>query len=454
MLSRPFVSRETRRTGAVLVLVAILIPVLLGAVGLVIDAGLLTAAHRQARNAADAAVLSAAVDLMRGRSPTTATATATAFVHSYNGLPAATVTLQSPPLSGPYVGQPRYVEVTVSNPVRTWLIHILGVDAAQRVRARAVAGYELVSPAARIIALDPDARPGLSISGGGSVITNGTIMVNSTGGGVDEFGAPINNGSSGYAATVSNNGTFRAQSIQVAGGVNSPSSFKPFDANLTTSPLVTRAPMMSDPFLDLPPPTTANEANPTVWPAVNVTGGSTVTLHPGIYPSISISSGNVTFQPGMYIIKGGDLKITEDNVTADGVMFYMTGSDYNVSTGFPDVLDGDRPPAAPSTTQFGSVTINASLTFKGINKPASPYHGMLFYQRRWNTKEFSIQGSSAKGNMLGTMYARSARMKISGQGTYGAQWVVGSLATTGNGIINIEAAGALQSRTNQVFLVE
>src|SRR5438093_13241452 len=74
------------RAGKVLVLFVLLLPVLVGWVGLVIDTGLLLAGHRQAQNAADAAALAAAMDKFRGASDATAAATANTFVQQYNGL--------------------------------------------------------------------------------------------------------------------------------------------------------------------------------------------------------------------------------------------------------------------------------------------------------------------------------------------------------------------------------
>ena len=62
----PFLRPATLRSGKTLVMFAILLPVLLGMTGLVIDGGLLMAAHRQVQNAADAAALAAAMDKYRG----------------------------------------------------------------------------------------------------------------------------------------------------------------------------------------------------------------------------------------------------------------------------------------------------------------------------------------------------------------------------------------------------
>jgi Flp pilus assembly protein TadG len=448
--------RETvagRRAGVVLVVVAILLPVLLGMLGLVIDGGLLMAAHRQARNAADAAALGAAMDLIAGRATSTAAATATTYVRQYNGMEEAQVTVNIPPSTGPHRGSFSHAEVLVTRGSPTVFIQILGVARNQTVVGRSVAGYQPVRSPARIVTLDPAARPGLNISGGGSLLANGPVVINSEGGGVDQSGNVVN-GNNGTAASVSNNATFRATSIRTVGGVNTPANFKHYDTLLSGTPLRAGAPPQSDPFTYLPPPTTATGANPTDRPAVNVTGNSTMKLSPGVYPSIAVNSGTVTFEPGIYIIRGGNLSITEQNVVADGVMFYLTGSDYDVTSGYPDINDYHAVPPASGKVTFGSATINAGLKFSGINNPASPFHGMLFYQRRLNTQEFSIQGNSSSGNLQGTIYAKWASMKIAGQGTYNAQFVVGSLTTTGTGMMHILDGGTLIGQANQVFLVE
>src|SRR5262249_20750158 len=120
-----------KRSGMTLILFAILAPVLVGMVGLVIDAGLLMAAHRQVQNAADAAALGAALDLYRGSTNSTALATANSFVAD-NGLNAtlglnagASNALNIPPQSGAYAGITNYVEANVSINVQTLLIQVL-----------------------------------------------------------------------------------------------------------------------------------------------------------------------------------------------------------------------------------------------------------------------------------------------------------------------------------------
>jgi hypothetical protein len=359
-----------------------------------------------------------------------------------------------PPNSGPHAGNWQYAEVLVSRPSPTIFIQVLGVNRNQSVVGRSVAGYRPIRSPARVVALNPGARPGLDVGGGGSMIVDGPVAVNSEGGGVDQFSMPVSNGNSGVAASVSNNSTFRATSIRTVGGVNNPANFHHFDTTLTGTPLQANSVPQPDPFAYLPPPTIATGADATDRGSVNVSGNPTITLHPGVYSSLRINSGTVTLAPGIYIIRGGALTITEQDVVADGVMFYLTGDDYDVTTGYPDILDYEAKPPASGKTTFSSATINAGLHFSGYDNPNSPYHGMLFYQRRLNTQEFSIQGNSAPGNLRGTIYAKWASLKIAGQGIYDAQFVVGEIATTGQGNVTILDGGDLIGRSNQVFLVE
>ena len=182
-----------RRHGKILPLFAVLLPVLCGMVGLVLDTGLLLAAHRQAQNAADSAAMAAAHRLWRDGPSATSTATtdATTFVQTYNGLANATVTTNIPPVSGNYQSSgtyPNCVEVVVSNTVQTAFLKALGISAST-VSARAVAGVvplDRIHTSSRdngLIALNPAGNPGLLVGDGSSLNVNGSVIVNATGGG-------------------------------------------------------------------------------------------------------------------------------------------------------------------------------------------------------------------------------------------------------------------------------
>src|SRR5205085_11956412 len=103
------------------------------------------------------------------------------------------------------------------------------------------------------------------------------------------------------------------------------------------TPLYARAPMSKDPLRDLAAPQQSNVTSISSWTrtaAVKVGTGETKTFSPGIYEDMQISgSANATFNHGVYIFSptkaNQGFKITgSPTVTGDGVMFYMTGSNY------------------------------------------------------------------------------------------------------------------------------
>jgi len=481
-----------RRRGAILVWFALMAIVLLGMVGLVIDAGILMAEHRHAYNAADAGALAAAVDLLYGRSPAQARATAITYVKTHHDMPdAPDPVVNIPPVNGPYAGATGYVEVIADHPVSTYFIHILpGVDQDQTVQTRAVAGIEMVTAGEGVITLNPNAEPGLRVTGGGSLVVEGRVVCNSEGGGVDENGNPVGNGTD--AAKATNNSTVRATDIRVVGGVNDPDNFQNYDPADPSNVLHCEQLPYPDPLINLATPNVSNGVDATYRgepqasdgslelndqnaeePRLNyvetdpATGEETMVLYPGVYTSIKVTGGNVRFEPGIYVLKPerntrSTLTITGGNVTAEGIMFYNTGDNYDPYTGWPDTTDGDNPPPAPDGAHFGDVVINAAMQFSPIDTDAYVYdppiaeafNGMLFYSRRRNTGTIQIEGNSEEGNLSGTLYAKWSDVSINGQGTYDAQFVVGSMKIDGQGEVTILYDGDRLGKAPQVFLVE
>ncbi len=453
-----------RRPSKALVVFALLAPVLLGMLGLVLDGGLMASAHRQTQNAADAAALAAAMDLFRGRGVASATASATTYVQNYNGLASASVTLNSPPSTGPYAGNNQFVEVVVSYTVNTLLIQILRMNNTQSVSARAVAGWEPVTAGEGVGVLDPNpsGNTGLSVSGNGTTLkVKGRIVVNAT--------------DANAAATASNGTVVKAVKIEVVGGVNNPANFQPYNTG-DPSPLTTGALPEPDPLINLgtpmvgasgffnrdlgSPSVTNGGASGLVLP--NTSGGGVTTLNPGIYHSIDIKGGTVNLNPGIYVLQqpsgGGGaniLSITGGTVTGTGgVMFYNTGSDYNPNTGSPDLNDGTATPSPPGGTKFGGININGATASINLSPlTTGDFAGMLFYQRRWNTQTVKIT-SSGSLQFGGTLYNKWGKFDVTGGGTYDAQFIAGSMSLSGGASLTILNSGGKLAKANQVFLVE
>ena len=452
------IDQPSDRRGTILVVTALVLIALVGLLGLVIDAGQLMTAHRGTQNAADSAATAAAMDLMIGKSNSTAITTATTFVHQYCGLSSATVTVNIPPATGLHTGSSQYAEVIISNSIPVRFIQIVGIASTQTVTARAVAGTEGTSVAAGVISLDKDARPGINLSGNGNLRVNGSVLDNSQGGGLTAGGQPINNGNSGNAITTNGNGKLYAMDVESVGGVNNPSSIKNFNTSNPQSPLHTGTVIQADPYQTLPTPTTANGAVATNYGAINLSGNTNVTLQPGVYSSISVKANvNVTLNPGIYVIAGGGLSMSGNStLTGNGVMIYNTGSDYNASTGLPDSGDGNSSPPAAGNATFGgmSLTGNALINVTPYSNSSSPFDGLVFYQRRLNTQPMTLSGNGSSDVMKGTVYAKWAPLDLSGNGTFNSQYVVQSLNLTGNGDLTLDMTGQHLAKSIQVFLVE
>ena len=446
------------RRGTILVMTAIVLIALLGLLGLVIDGGQMMTAHRATQNAADAAATAAAMDISTGKSNATAIATATSFVKDYNGLANATVTVNVPPASGPHASNSQYVEAIVSNSIRLFFMPVLGVASTQTVTARAVAGNEGSAGGGTVMMLDPTARPGFAADGSAFLKVNGTVYINSNGGGMTQAGQPINNGNSGSAIATSGVGKLIASSIQSVGGISATTSSGVQNYSGSSNPLTTGVAAAADPMLNLPTPTTANGAVSTKYPAVNVANVDTATLSPGVYPSINIQgSAKVTMNPGIYIITGGGVNVgNSGTLSGTGVMIYNTGSDFNVATGFPDSGDlSQSPSSSGGSTQFGSLNLAGSgiINLTPITNSSSAFNGVGFYQRRLNTKPF-IQSGYTTAPFKGTIYAKWAQVQLTGSASYSAQFVVGSVRIDGGTSITVDATGQNVAKVAQVFLVE
>jgi hypothetical protein len=225
---------------------------------------------------------------------------------------------------------------------------------------------------------------------------------------------------------------------------------------------------------DLTPTTPQNfnvQDNAGTFPAgiygnVNFNNNATATLVPGIYSSLGFNGGTVTLNSGIYVLNAANLNGSQPQSFSvsngatltsapGGVMIYNTGSNYDPSTGTPDMNDGNTLGTDPQNPQTGQIAINGgAVNLSPITTSGSPFVGMLFYQRRWNTQSFGVGGNSNSVNLTGTLYDKWGLFTLAGQGQYQAEFVVGQMSIGGNGIVTIDATGKSTGRLNQVFLVE
>lgn len=369
---------------SVLLLVVATSIFLIGALGLAIDGGQMYAQRQLAQAAADAAAEAGMMSIFRGTNATAAFPFATetppiassictmtdgrtpcvyARLNGFGATASDTVTLGFPTtVSGvtlPSVPVPAFA-VTVQRRLQTGLIRFVGGAATSSITAKATAGLDgTVSPDCMYV-LDPSAQNAFQATNGAQVTMNGcSIQVNST---------------AGAAALINGAAVVTATAINVVGGASVS------NGGVANPSPNTGAPAVVDPFAAVPAPVVS------ACTQTNYSKGSgSWTLNPGVYcGGISLHNGAIaTFNPGIYILKGGGLQLAYSTSTGSGVMFYLTGTN----------------------ATYGSVNISngAAVTFSA--QTSGPYLGLLFFQDRAITSSVNAQFiGGASMQLTGSLY--------------------------------------------------
>lgn len=419
-----------RRTGAVIVLVAVSLVVLLSIVALALDGGGLLDRRRSVQSTADAAAVAAATELFRnyptykgldGNGAAKSRALAIAAANGYNndGTNSVVQIRTSPETfsGGAKVGQPipkGFVEVTVLHNQARYFSAVLGSDTLP-VRARAVARGLWEPNKVGIHVLDLYDKASLVATGDGLVELTGeaSVIVNS------------NHAEAG----VSNGGTLIAPTFEIAGGTSTSGTSGGFFGEVNTG-----VPPQPDPLRALPPPDPAAMVQQRNGPTMISQGSRT--LKPGVYGGITVSGqGSLTLEPGVYYMDGGGFNFGGlGNLYAEGVMIY--NSPKNPSDGI-------------SIAGSGSGSVHITPMSNGL------YKGMTFFQDRNAPHELNISGNGAF-YVTGTFYAANALMKVSGGGDseVGSQFISRYLAITGNGNLTIDYNPDVVAPRRVVGLVE
>lgn len=282
--------------GTIIAPLALLLPILIGIAGLGVDIGNWYLSKRAAQAAADAAARSGVLELMRdnGEAAIVLAAKDDAAANGFDETGGGRVTINHPPTAGAYAGDGMAVEAVVEALPLSFFSRVL-FDVEAKVEARAVA--RLVVNDTCVWALE-ESETGFSIVGTADVDLPCGIQINSS-----NAIALDQNGASCVTAT----------SIRIVGGAAG-SCFSP-------SPMTGVAPT-PDPMAD--------RASPTVG-GCDVDGklkiNKDTSLSPGVYCGGIGISGNaeVTFLPGVYILKGGDFKVSgSSSLRGEEVGFYLT----------------------------------------------------------------------------------------------------------------------------------
>lgn len=470
--------RATRRPAKILVLFAMLLPVLVGVAGLVVDGGLLTAHQRHLQHAVDAAAAAAAMDLLQGETVRRAAHTAKQYVQRQDNLARARVQFHHPPHEGRYAGDDRYVQLAASRDAKTYLVHVLGGPSVRTVKATAVAGFEPSTDLAAITVLSPTPNgrvAGLSFVAGGTVRIDGAVLVNTESGAVDEDGHPAGRSAGPPYGVQSTRGTIVASDLRVAGGVDDPRPYRQADLRANQLPV-------EDPLQQLRPPTLRRSGRgrgDNDYGGVEIPSGRgnssraarSETLHPGSYDYVQVTSGRVTFRPGIYIIRGVHprtriaLNLQSNQLTARGVLFYIDAAskpswpgdrdrdftkrrddDFSASSSASFVADGSTPSVI--------VNVGAQSQFSPLQDSTSAYDGMLLFQNQDDRRSIQINYRSNRANRFaGVVYAKSGHVHLVAQGTCQASFVVGTMRISSASGCRLQPL-RLQPPADDVYLVE
>jgi Flp pilus assembly protein TadG len=424
--------------GQAIVLTAVSMSLLMGFLALAVDVGLLFRERRQMQIAADAAAVAAALDLKYNNSATSArTAGQNAAVA--NGVSSTTyITINPPPLNGPYAGQAGYAEAIVQQPTSTFFMKLFRFDLIT-VYSRAVAGTGVNNGC--IWALGSSGT-GVSVSGSGSVTAQNCNIYDDS--------------SASNALSLSGSGSVTGRAIGIVGGYSRTGS-----GGSSPNPPMTGMKPAADP-LNLTSPTvpggtcsgSLSACNP------NNSGSGNMTLSPGTYTSITNSgSGQLTLNAGNYVINGavscgagvaalcnsgsGALVLGAGNYTIHG-NFVSTGSgaltigsgQYIVTGNL--ALTASGPLAGSNVTFYteGGTTISGSGSMNLTAPTSGAYNGILLYQPSGDASAISIAGAGG-ATIRGIVYAPTAPLSLSGSGSMNisTDLIVGSLNLSGSGSI-------------------
>jgi hypothetical protein len=439
--------------GQALIIIAAALAGLMLGIGLALDTGQLFVSRRAAQTAADAGAWAGASVLYAGGSAAQALTAATtdAGRNGYTTGGAITVTTASPPSTGPFISDTSYVEVTITEQVRTrFLFGAAGGLTAMTVRA--VAGIARSGTGQAVVVTGQTGSGGGSTggdssggtSGGGSGLPTFLIQGTSTGFTISGGGTSTNTISSTAVSIDSGSqltGTFHRITGSVDAGVAGRMSPAP----------TTGAAATADPFAALPGPSTTGLS---LFSGQTVTN-ATVTLSPGVYSGeILVSTGGVVrlngtgngyyiFQAGLRTINNGSLILAGTG----GVLLYNTYSNY---------------PSAPGgTPTCGDISLGGTGPLTVAARSSGSYAGILLFQDRNCASGPSITVRTGT-SLSGTLYVPTptsgsvAQLTITAANsvTIASQIIADSLLITGNNTLTMSFTPASVSGARVPSLVE
>lgn len=375
------------RGGVIIVMFALMLPVLLGFMGLGIEVALWYSNKRDMQAAADAAAIAGAYEIAEGRtSNVTARGTAEAENNGYSST-TGSITINNSsadvnstfPTSGAFTADSEAVEALVTKDVTRLFSAWFFDDNTVTVNGRAVATVVAGASTACVLALGSSNQQGaLTVSGA----TNSVTM----------SGCTMATNSTNANAVKNQTGTMSADCIYSAGGVQGTPTTTACSGTRTNQPEVTNpyeeavtSPIDSD--FD-----NCGGDGGDVNVSVNTTKGE------GVYCSIKTTGGTLTLSSGTYYINKGDFSATGGGtVSASGVV----------------IVFGDN----TGSNNCGGLTISGSSNINITAPTSGNFVGIAFYRDSScdANENFNFTGTTASA-IEGAVYNPSGDVSMTGTG--------------------------------------
>ena len=388
----------------VAVLVALLLPVVVGVMALSLDGGLLYLQRQKAQSAADAAALAGAYQLYNGSN--FSVAPDRGHRHGY------AERIHDPVVKRHLAADGVCRGVGHGQPAAALQCHVGGRDRVGHGQRRRSRKHDAPYSKAAILVL---ATSGTSVTLSGTVgvtATNGSIVVDST-----------------SSSSILSSGTpsITTPELDLSGNIR-------YSGNNPNKATVTNysQPSTSDPLASIPAPNSGTLTTQSTS-AISLSGTTSRTLLPGVYTggiSLSGSSSVTLTAGGIYYINGGGINMSgSSSISGNGVMIYNTGG------------------GALNLSGTGNISLSPMTS--------GTYAGITVFQDRSNTASAAMSGGTNINN-TGTFYLPSAKLTLSGNsgvGVMGSQFIVNSLTFSGTAGINVSYDSSVAS-TSGLALVE
>jgi hypothetical protein len=504
--------RETRRSGAVAPLVALLMVALCVVISIVLEEGMMLSESRRAQATADAAAMAGACVLFQNYKTTAgidpASITAALQMANDNGYlndavvgnpspNTTTVEAYNPPQTGLFVGLANYIEVRTTfyqGRYFSWVLTLWPINATlqntMKVTARAVAEGDWMPFHAGVLLLNYSGADLQSTGNGTLQVNGGDFIIDS-----NSSSALFNTGN---ATVVVQNGTvdITGNDVNAVSGTGTLGSGSSIQTPNGSSDVYINQHPTPDPLAYLPNPGSSAAGTPAIpnkapqpkqvtlpsgqvawlmWPgAYNTNTGNDTFLPPDQNGSLIVMMGANNPQQGstsgIYYIANGGFKYNNASIVSDTQLFINNPSgqswngplDYQGSTGGMMIYMG--PNASNGLNLQGNS--NGLVYLQPLTDP-SPYSGMIYWQDPSNTSDVQIAGNGSF-TIQGTFYSPTAQMKVTGNGgTYtgslgqqiagsniGSQYIAADLKIDGNGSVVVNYQGPPKQPVRNLTLVE